>query len=175
MAWSLGCEHHLLSGDASGEVRVWDVRRPGGGALLDYNASARAGRRRPAGGGRVLAHDAAVTGLLALPGGLRWLSAGRDGRVRLWDAGSRANLMVHYPGAAAPSRRPVRMAATEDGRWLFHPCGTAVQVGAAGLGAGKPPAGARVYISRTVSHGSCRALENLAKTTHLPGRKNTSR
>ncbi|GBF93234.1 hypothetical protein Rsub_05966 [Raphidocelis subcapitata] len=128
LAWCLGCEHQLLSGDASGEVRLWDVRRPGSRALLDLNFTGRGGRKRPAGGGRALAHDAAVTSLLALPGGLRWLSAGRDGRVRLWDAASRANLLVHYPGAAAPSRRPVRMAATEDARWLFHPCGTAVQV-----------------------------------------------
>jgi len=142
LAWSLGCEHQLLSGDDSGEVRLWDVRRPGGRALLDYNATRRqTGGRRPrsgqgpggsgagaAGGGRVLAHDAGVTSILATPDGLHWVTGGRDARVRLWDATHRHHLLVHYPGASNPSRRPLRLSTTEDGRWLFQPCGSAVQV-----------------------------------------------
>jgi WD40 repeat protein len=136
LAWSLGSEHELLSGDASGEVRLWDVRRPGSRALLDYNATRRppAGRKRARGGGaggggaRVLAHDSGVTSILATPDGLHWVTGGRDARVRLWDAAQRRHLLVHYPGAANPSRRPVRLATTPDGRWLFQPCGSAVQV-----------------------------------------------
>ena len=165
-AWSLAAEHELLTGDASGEVRVWDVRRPGGGARLDYNHTQRAapppapapatrgssGRRRRrdeadgddgngggghAGGGRAVAHDAAVTALLAAPGGLHWVTGGADARLRLWDAGDRRHLLVHYPGAgavgaaaasASAPRRPVRLAATEDGRWLFQPAGASVNV-----------------------------------------------
>jgi DNA excision repair protein ERCC-8 len=35
VCWSPSNEHQLLSGDAAGEVRVWDVRRSGTRALLD--------------------------------------------------------------------------------------------------------------------------------------------
>jgi hypothetical protein len=151
LCWSLNCEHQLLSGDAAGEVRLWDVRRPGSRALLDYTATSaplprrRAKRARGGGGGpgRVLAHDAGVTSILASPDGLHWVTGGRDARLRLWDAASRRHLLVHYPGAANPGRRPVRLAASEDGRWLFQPCGTAIQVRPRGAARGRGGAGCR--------------------------------
>lgn len=145
LAWSLGSEHQLLSGDASGEVRLWDVRRPGSRALLDYNQTARPpprGRKRrgepaaPAPGGRAAAHDGGVTSILAVPDGLHWVTGGRDARLRLWDAAARTHLLVHYHGMAEPPRRPLRLAATEDGRALFRPSGAGVRVRAGGTGSG---------------------------------------
>ncbi|KAI8472965.1 MAG: WD40-repeat-containing domain protein [Monoraphidium minutum] len=138
VAWSLGSEHQLLSGDAGGEVRLWDVRRPGSRALLDLDATTRprggggARKRRRGGAGgadsarRAVAHDGGVTSILPTPDGLHWVTGGRDGRLRLWDAGDHTHLLVHYAAPAAPPRRPVRLAATEDGRALFQPCGAGV-------------------------------------------------
>jgi DNA excision repair protein ERCC-8 len=41
ISWSPDNEHQLFSGDASGEVRLWDVRRSGCRALLDFHQTSR--------------------------------------------------------------------------------------------------------------------------------------
>lgn len=123
ICWSPCNEHQLFSGDGSGAVRLWDIRRSGCRALLDFNITQRpqptapastpvaqntTGRKRTrsrdlAGhglsgeddghssrsksAGPAVAHEGAVTGLLATQDGLSLLSSGMDHRVRLWDAG----------------------------------------------------------------------------------------
>lgn len=126
ICWSPSNEYQLFSGDGSGAVRLWDIRRSGCRALLDYNTTQRprlaapaaphrlahhntSGRKRnrtrdlphapePGFGGEdgpnsrntatgaALAHEGAVTALLATQDGLNLVTAGTDHRMRLWDA-----------------------------------------------------------------------------------------
>lgn len=131
VCWSPSNEFQLFSGDGSGAVRLWDIRRSGCRAMLDFNTTQRPSRPTAAastptipgaaparkrarsraecsphqqqpslpgvsgldGGwgsrtaGAAVAHEGAVTGLLAMQDGLSLVSAGTDHRVRLWDAG----------------------------------------------------------------------------------------
>jgi WD40 repeat protein len=126
ICWSPSNEYQLFSGDGSGAVRLWDIRRSGCRALLDFNTTQRprltahpalhratsqntSGRKRnrtrdlwqvpePGHGvesspyssntanGAALAHEGAVTDLLATHDGLNLVTAGSDHRMRLWDA-----------------------------------------------------------------------------------------
>lgn len=126
ICWSPSSEYQLFSGDGSGAVRLWDIRRSGCRALLDFNTTQRprpaaptaphratsqntSGRKRSRtrdlphvpepgygneGGpysrntatGAALAHEGAVTALLATQDGLNLVTAGIDHRMRLWDA-----------------------------------------------------------------------------------------
>jgi WD40 repeat protein len=139
-AWSLTKEWELATGSAGGRLRLWDVRRPA--EALDFDAAATAARRQGAAAagarsapspadarhGSARAHEAGVTAVLPSPDGLAWLSAGGDDRLRRWDAATRAHALVHYANAFNRARRPRQLAATADGRALFHPSGSTVQV-----------------------------------------------
>jgi DNA excision repair protein ERCC-8 len=139
-AWSISKEWELATGSAGGRLRLWDVRRPA--EALDFDAAATAARRQgaAAAGARgapspadaqhsgARAHEAGVTAVLPSPDGLAWLSAGGDDRLRRWDAATRAHALVHYAGAFNRARRARQLAATADGRALFHPSGSTVQV-----------------------------------------------
>jgi DNA excision repair protein ERCC-8 len=155
-AWSPTCEWELATGSADGQVRVWDIRRAGALHVLDQHHTAGAappaagaapgaapGAPAPGGGGGgpgerqrareraalyAQAHDGAVTGLAPTPDGLFWLSAGTDDRLRLWDAATRANALVHYPNAFNRASKARQLAVTADGGAVFHPSGSAVQV-----------------------------------------------
>lgn len=48
--------------------------------------------------------------------------------MRLWDARHHHHLLVNYPNTFNKAATGRQMASTEDGRLLFHPSGTAVQV-----------------------------------------------
>jgi hypothetical protein len=74
------------------------------------------------------AHDGAVTGLLAAAGGLHYLSAGTDSRVRLWDAWHHHNALVNYAETHNRAIRGRQLACSEDGSLLFHPSGSIIQV-----------------------------------------------
>lgn len=131
ICWSPSNEYQLFSGDGTGAVRLWDIRRSGCRALLSFNTTQRpkptaaastpaglyqaaAGRKRArtgdlqhqqqgaqliageqpgvggsssAAAGTAVAHEGAVTGILATQDGLNLVTAGFDHRVRLWDAG----------------------------------------------------------------------------------------
>ncbi len=73
------------------------------------------------------AHDGAVTCVLPVPGGLHWLTAAADSRVRLWDGATWRHRLVNYPDAHNHSVRGRQLAATTDGRLLYYPTGSAVQ------------------------------------------------
>ncbi|KAG1681180.1 hypothetical protein FOA52_015623 [Chlamydomonas sp. UWO 241] len=97
----------------------------GGGMGQQWGAPGEAARRARA------AHEAAVTGLIPLPGGQAWLSAGGEGRLRLWDARTWHNLLVSFGGgggAGLRGARAHRLAASDDGRTAFVPLGNNVQV-----------------------------------------------
>lgn len=126
VCWSPSNEYQLFSGDGSGAVRLWDIRRSGCRALLDFNTTQRPKPTAPASSpapnptarkrartgdlaghglsgdeedglvqhsrskatGAAVAHEGAVTGLLATQDGLSLVSSGVDHKVRLWDAGT---------------------------------------------------------------------------------------
>jgi DNA excision repair protein ERCC-8 len=135
VSWSPSNEYQLFSGDGSGAVRLWDIRRSGCRALLDFNTTQRpkpitapastpadnsqqGGRKRARGGvqgeeeaglggrgkatGAAVAHEGAVTGVLATQDGLSLVSAGTDHRVRLWDAGEGFFVLVLVLRVASP-------------------------------------------------------------------------
>ncbi len=82
-----GCTSSMTTTVASGGVRVgcsrrmWPGSSPSGGGLTDS---------------AVRAHNGPITCLLPTPDGLHWLSGGADSRLRLWDASSWHNRLVHY-------------------------------------------------------------------------------
>ncbi|KAG2501789.1 hypothetical protein HYH03_000289 [Edaphochlamys debaryana] len=170
VAWSSHSEYELLSGDGSGQVRVWDVRRAGCRAVLDQYATQRTAppsaeepppfaapakkfRRGGSGSGSMSgsssapallgaeaataarmkesalrAHTGAVTCVLPCPDGISLLTAGTDGRMRLWDAQYRVNKLVGYEGTHNRALRARQLAVTEDARVVFYPSGSSVNV-----------------------------------------------
>eukprot|EP00879_Flechtneria_rotunda_P012726 GHRR01013289.1.p1 GENE.GHRR01013289.1~~GHRR01013289.1.p1 ORF type:complete len:287 (+),score=75.38 GHRR01013289.1:746-1606(+) len=189
ICWSPSIEHQLFTGDASGEVRLWDVRRSGCQALLDLTVTHRPKPARPhqntrncslnsqqtssgslrgttgstsnthsrTGSGSLkrkhsslagiaelhagpeyessrtpatwqVAHEGAVTGILATSDGLHLVTAGGDSRARLWDSHYRHQLLVHYSNTYNIGSTPKKLSSTPDGRYLFHPRGADIQV-----------------------------------------------
>jgi len=109
VAWSPIHEHVLASGSSDGVVRIWDVRQASGVvALLDKEDSRgvfdRAHLNNVNGHGlkergfrlSAKAHEGAVNGLAWTDDGNYIISAGYDRRIRVWDAATGANTMVHF-------------------------------------------------------------------------------
>lgn len=156
VAWSPAKEWELMSGGRDGQLRVWDIRRAGAKAVLDmHDTKQRQAQNSNRGGGnlnsagvslqsaavRLLApgaqptsalyvksHESGITGILPTPDGLYWLSAGNDDRVRLWNAVTFKHELVHYNETFNRASKPRQIAISDDGRVLFHPSGSAVQV-----------------------------------------------
>lgn len=95
-------------------------------ARNNLNSSSSGRGKKPA--ALSLAHDGAITAILSTPDGDRWLSAGTDDRLRLWDAATHSNMLVHYRDAYNRASRARQLAITEDGSTVFYPSGSAVQV-----------------------------------------------
>ncbi|KXZ44195.1 hypothetical protein GPECTOR_71g556 [Gonium pectorale] len=72
------------------------------------------------------AHSGAVTCVLPCPDGVHLLSAGTDGRMRLWDAQYRHNKLVGYEGTYNRALRARQLAVTDDSRVVFYPSGSSV-------------------------------------------------
>ena len=76
------------------------------------------------------AHNGGINGLGFCGDGMRLVSTGTDGRMRLWDAFRGTDLLVHYPGVRNQSRVHVDVVCT-PGRecvpdMVFHPVGNDV-------------------------------------------------
>ena len=121
-----------MSGGADRSVRVWDVRRAGSCLrALDMHDSVSERRRlsESVRGGALTphakpttvpsavrefaapsAHSGAVTSLAFVGEGLMLLTAGRDHRLRLWDAQTGAHMLVHYAGAFNTARHTKQLA-----------------------------------------------------------------
>lgn len=145
-AWSDRSEWELISGSSDGQVRLWDIRRPGTQWVFDANdvvgsnaetsaivaidandthAKKKKKRRFVE---HAQAHEAAVTGCASVPGGLYWLTTGNDGRPRLWDVDSKQHMMTTMQKRCSKAKHVRRVAFTEDGRFLFHPSENGVHV-----------------------------------------------
>lgn len=108
--WSPRHEHELVSGHADGKARIWDIRRASGVVgLLDQEDSLgvdhRVGHAVATGmdpgeaqlfRSSAQAHDDAVNGLHWTSDGKYIISAGLDGRIRVWDAATRANTLTSF-------------------------------------------------------------------------------
>lgn len=109
-AWSPRQEHVLVSGHADGKIRVWDIRRAGGviglldqedslGVVHRYKHTVAAGGNpsaRPLFRASAQAHDDAVNGLHWTADGKHIVSAGMDGKIRVWDAATGANTLTSF-------------------------------------------------------------------------------
>lgn len=101
---------------------------PASGGASAVNTSVRAGGGRASGGlvsttvagaARELAapkaHSGAVTTVQFVANGLFVLTAGRDHRMRLWDALSGVNTLVHYAGAYSTARSHRQVGVSDGG------------------------------------------------------------
>lgn len=123
VSWSPRHERVLASGHADGSVRLWDARRGHGplgllnmedslGIVHRFNHAMTSGIPWSRGEVRLSAkaHADSVNGLTWSDDGNYIVSAGLDGRIRVWDAATGANTLAGF-GSAVQNRRivPVRM------------------------------------------------------------------
>jgi DNA excision repair protein ERCC-8 len=132
-AWSCRSEWELISGSTDGQVRLWDIRRPGTRWVFDVNdvglTKKSSSKTKKTFVEHAHAHEAAVTGCACVPGsGLYWMTTGNDGRPRLWDMHSKAYMMRHYQKRCSTSKYVRRLAFSDDGRFMFHPSENVVHV-----------------------------------------------
>ncbi|KAK2767564.1 hypothetical protein FQN54_003722 [Arachnomyces sp. PD_36] len=107
VAWAPHNEHILASASADNRVIVFDVRRGGlnsaiatldmddaVGVLPDTTTSTQLSRKAFNRDSR--AHNGIVTGVRWTSDGNHLVTSGQDGRIRVWDASTGANTLVHF-------------------------------------------------------------------------------
>ena len=118
VSWSPKVEHLLASAGVDGSIRLWDIRRSASAiGILDLDDEAGfAFRSEDKTSGR--AHIGACNSVAWTSNGDHIVSSGHDERIRVWDAATGRNTLVHF----GPSIRNKSLAATsptvinEDGR-----------------------------------------------------------
>ncbi|OJJ70809.1 hypothetical protein ASPBRDRAFT_126716 [Aspergillus brasiliensis CBS 101740] len=108
VSWAPHQPHILASASADNRVILFDIRRGGHNsaiAALDMDDAVglvRPGstpasyQSRPAFSPHARAHNGAVTGVRWTSTGSHLVTAGQDSRIRVWDAGTGANTLVHF-------------------------------------------------------------------------------
>jgi DNA excision repair protein ERCC-8 len=103
--WSPRSEHVLASGSTDGRVLFFDVRRAHSAfACLDYDDalgvlssdSTSSYQPRPALDWSAKAHNGPVTGVRWADNGEQLITCGHDQRIRVWDAATGSNELVHF-------------------------------------------------------------------------------
>ncbi|KEF62134.1 uncharacterized protein A1O9_00106 [Exophiala aquamarina CBS 119918] len=116
VAWSPRASHILASGSSDGRVLFFDVRRANAAfasldlddavgvvgipAYLDHDA-----RREQLLDFNAVAHNGPVTGVQWTPSGDKIVTSGHDQRIRVWDAATGRNDLVHF-GPRIRNERP---------------------------------------------------------------------
>ena len=105
VSWSPRSEHLLASGSTEGRVLFFDVRRAHSAfACLDHDdvigvlcpENIPGYKARPALDWKATAHKGPVTGVRWLDDGRKLVTCGHDQRIRLWDAATGRNELVHF-------------------------------------------------------------------------------
>lgn len=105
VCWSPSSEHILASASADGRVLFFDVRRAHSAfACLDHDDalgvltphSASSYQPRPALDWNARAHNGPVTGVRWVDSGRKLVTCGHDQRIRVWDAATGKNELVHF-------------------------------------------------------------------------------
>ncbi|PYH90149.1 WD repeat protein [Aspergillus ellipticus CBS 707.79] len=108
IAWAPHQPHILASASVDNRVIIFDIRRGGHNsaiAALDMDdavglvhptSAPRSYESRPAFSPHARAHNGAVTGVRWTSDGTHLVTAGQDARIRVWDAGTGANTLVHF-------------------------------------------------------------------------------
>ena len=105
VCWSPRSEHVLASGSADGRVLFFDVRRAHSAfACLDYDDALgvlhtdlkSSYRPRSTLDWNVKAHNGPVTGVRWADSGRKLITCGHDQRIRVWDAATGRNDLVHF-------------------------------------------------------------------------------
>jgi DNA excision repair protein ERCC-8 len=105
LCWSPRSEHLLVSGSTDGRVLFFDVRRAHSAfASLDYDDALGVlspdeisnHQPRPALDWNAKAHDGPVTGVRWADNGRKLITCGHDQRIRVWDAATGRNELVHF-------------------------------------------------------------------------------
>lgn len=108
--WAPHRPHLLASASADNKVIIFDVRRgghnsaiatldmddPTGLVLPESEADSASSISRPAYSRHARAHNGAVTGVRWTSNGSHIVTAGQDARIRVWDAATGANTLVHF-------------------------------------------------------------------------------
>ncbi|PYH40740.1 WD repeat protein [Aspergillus saccharolyticus JOP 1030-1] len=108
VAWAPHQPHILATSSTDNRVILFDVRRGGHNsaiAALDMNdavglvrpaIASTSYQPRPAFSPHARTHNGAVTGVRWTSTGSHLVTAGQDARIRVWDAGTGANTLVHF-------------------------------------------------------------------------------
>ena len=105
VSWSPRSEHLLASGSTDGRVLFFDVRRAHSAfACLDYDdaigvlcpSDTPGYKPRSALDWKGRAHNGPVTGVRWVDDGRKLITCGHDQRIRIWDAASGRNELVHF-------------------------------------------------------------------------------
>ena len=116
VAWSPRSEHIIASGSADGRVLFFDIRRARSAfASLDHDdpigvmspedSTGGMFEPRPALDWNAKAHNGAVTGVRWTNGGRSLVTCGHDQRIRVWDAATGRNELVHFGPRIRNSRK----------------------------------------------------------------------
>lgn len=107
VSWAPHQPHILASASADNRVIIFDIRRAGHNsaiATLDMDDGVGAApipgtttqQPRPAFSRHARAHNGAVTGVRWTSTGSHLVTTGQDARIRVWDASTGANTLVHF-------------------------------------------------------------------------------
>lgn len=101
VAWAPHQPHILASASADNRVIIFDIRRAGHNSAIatldmDDAIGMASPQSRPMFCRHARAHNGAVTGVRWTSNGSHLLTAGQDARIRVWDASTGANTLVHF-------------------------------------------------------------------------------
>jgi DNA excision repair protein ERCC-8 len=108
VSWAPHNPHILASASTDNRGLLFDVRRAGqnsviasldmddAAGVIPANDASQSAVGRPAFSRHGRAHNGAVTGIRWTPNGSHLITAGQDSRLRVWDASTGANTLVHF-------------------------------------------------------------------------------